>query len=123
MSNCILYIGIKCLESDKDCYYQLKIQSRDDGLQQVIFGLPVQSTIEQINFNYYYLTLNEKSVVSNRPVYIVLTTNDEGDADMYVSLQENSDLIEKANWTRPTTTSYDFKSQETIKQDFIIVQN
>jgi hypothetical protein len=64
--------------------------------------------------NYYYIRINEKTANSNKPVYIILSSNNDGDADMYVSLQPNSDLIQQNSWTKPSTTSYDFKSQETI---------
>jgi hypothetical protein len=59
----------------------------------MIFGLGIQDTVEQINMNYYYIRISEKTAQSNKPVYIILSTNSEGDADMYVSLQQNSDLI------------------------------
>ena len=59
----------------------------------MIFGLGIQDTVEQINMNYYYIRISEKTARSNKPVYIILSTNSEGDADMYVSLQQNSDLI------------------------------
>jgi hypothetical protein len=60
----------------------------------MIFGLGIQDTVEQINMNYYYIRISEKTAQSNKPVYIILSTNSEGDADMYVSLQQNSDLIQ-----------------------------
>ena len=60
----------------------------------MIFGLGIQDTVEQINMNYYYIRISEKTAQSNKPVYIILSTNSEGDADMYVSLQKNSDLIQ-----------------------------
>lgn len=60
----------------------------------MIFGLGIQDTVEQINMNYYYIRISEKTAQSNKPVYIILSTNSEGDADMYVYLQKNSDLIQ-----------------------------
>lgn len=60
----------------------------------MIFGLGIQDTVEQINMNYYYIRISEKTAQSNKPVYIILSTNSEGDADMYISLQQNSDLIQ-----------------------------
>ena len=74
------------MQSDYDCYYQLKIQSKDDGLQNMIFGMGIQDTVEQVNMNYYYLRINEKAALLNKPVYIILQTENDGDADMYVSL-------------------------------------
>lgn len=60
----------------------------------MIFGLGIQDTVEQINMNYYYIRISEKTAQSSKPIYIILSTNSEGDADMYVSLQQNSDLIQ-----------------------------
>lgn len=80
----------------------------------MIFGLGIQDTVEQINMNYYYIRINEKAANTNKPVFIILSSNNDGDADMYVSLQPNSDLIQQNSWIKPSTTSYDFKSQETI---------
>ena len=36
--------------------------------------------------NYYYIRIHEKYIKSSKPIYIILTTDNDGDADMYVSL-------------------------------------
>ena len=40
-----------------------------------------------------------------RPVYTVLTSK-TGDVDLYVQLQENSNLVEKDQWVLPTDREY-----------------
>ena len=70
----------------------------------------IQDTVEQVNMNYYYLRINEKAAQLNKSVYIILSTENDGDADMYVSLQPNSDLIHQSGWIKPSTTIYDYKS-------------
>jgi hypothetical protein len=53
-----------------------------DNLEQILVGQPIESAIDEAEFNYYYLKYSEKHVV-DKPVYIVLNTV-EGDADVYV---------------------------------------
>lgn len=59
-------------------------------------------------------------MVDNQPIFIVLNTQ-IGDADLYIKLQTNSNLIKKSKWELPTTIDYDYKSEETLNRDMVQV--
>jgi len=40
-----------------------------------------------------------------------------GDADLYIRLQENSNLIKKTEWQMPSLQTYDYKSELSLTQD------
>ena len=52
---------------------------------------------------------------------IVLNT-EVGDADLFIRLQSNSDVINRENWSLPDRREYDFKSEQTLSQDSVIVE-
>lgn len=89
----------------------------------MLVGSPLQDSVAEGAFNYYYLQVSEKmlfkwsrlgaSGTGNRPIYIVLNT-ELGDADLYVRMQTNSDLTDRTSWAKPTKSNYDFKSTATL---------
>jgi hypothetical protein len=117
METCVLYIGAKC-EGSVDCDFSLKIATKHDTAQEILIGVPITDSVGENSMNYYYIPIEENL---GKPVYIVLSST-QGDADLFVTMQPNSNLVRKEDWTLPTAQTYDFKSALTVKQDVVYIE-
>ena len=61
-------------------------------------------------------------VNQSKPIYIVLSSV-VGDADIFVNIQPNSNIIKRSDWKLPNRVDYGFKSELALKQDVVFLEN
>ena len=68
--------------------------------------------MEKKQANFYYIALSENHLDRmdrEKPLFVVLSAS-VGDAELFIRLQRNSDLIDKSEWALPSAAEYDFES-------------
>ena len=64
--------------------------------------------------NHYFIAVTEEHLRDDQQINVVLNTV-LGDADLYIGMQENQNLISKNEWKLPTALDYEIKSDLVVK--------